>query len=111
MTQFDRRTLLKIGAAATALPLLGGKAFAQEKLKVGFMYIGTPDDNGWNFGHDQGRKFLEEALGDKVETSFVENVAEGPDCERVLREFAQTGHKLIFATSFGYGDYVIKVAQ
>ncbi len=112
MTTFNRRNVLKIGGAAAALPLLGARAFAQgEPLKVGFMYIGTPNDNGWNFGHDTGRKFLEETLGDAVETSFVENVPEGPDAERVLREFAQTGHKLIFATSFGYGDYVMKVAE
>lgn len=111
MTIFNRRTLLKTGAAAAALPLVG-RAMAQEgPLKVGFMYIGTPNDNGWNFGHDQGRLYLEEQLGDAVETSYVENVPEGPDCERVLREFAQSGHRLIFATSFGYGDYVIKVAQ
>jgi basic membrane protein A len=112
MTRFNRRNVLMIGGAAAALPLLGARAFAQgEPLKVGFMYIGTPNDNGWNFAHDQGRLYLEAELGDAVETSYVENVAEGPDSERVLREFAQTGHKLIFATSFGYGDYVMKVAE
>ena len=58
-----------------------------------------------------GAEFMKEQLGDKVESTVVENVPEGPDCERVLRELAQSGHKLIFATSFGYGDYVIKVAQ
>jgi len=108
----NRRNLLKIGGAAAALPLLGSKAFAQnEPLKVGFMYIGTINDNGWNYAHNQGRLYLEEQLGDAVETTYVENVPEGPDSERVLRELAQSGHKLIFATSFGYGDYVIKVAE
>jgi simple sugar transport system substrate-binding protein len=108
----NRRTILKAGAAAAALPLLGTKAFAQtEPLKVGFMLIGTINDNGWNYGHNQGRLHLEEQLGDAVETTYVENVPEGPDSERVLRELAQSGHKLIFATSFGYGDYVLKVAQ
>jgi basic membrane protein A len=109
----NRRNVLKAGAAAAALPLLGNKAFAQtEPLKVGFMLIGTVNDNGWNFGHSEGAKFMKEALGDAVaEPTIVENVPEGPDCERVLRELAQSGHKLIFATSFGYGDYVIKVAQ
>lgn len=108
----SRRTLLKVGGAAAALPLVAGKAFAQtEPLKVGFIYVGTINDNGYNFGHNQGRIFLEEALGDAVETTYVENVPEGPDCERVLRELAQQGNKLIFATSFGFGDSVIKVAQ
>jgi basic membrane protein A len=108
-----RRNILKVGAAAAALPLLGTKAFAQtEPLKVGFMLIGTPNDNGWNHGHAVGAKFMKDTLGDAVaEPTIVENVPEGPDCERVLRELAQSGHKLIFATSFGYGDYVIKVAQ
>jgi len=108
----SRRNVLKIGGAAAALPLLGGRAFAQsEPLKVGFIYVGTINDNGYNFGHNQGRLYLEEKLGDAVETTYVENVPEGPDCERVLRELAQQGNKLIFATSFGFGDSVIKVAQ
>jgi basic membrane protein A and related proteins len=109
----SRRNVLKAGAAAAALPLIGTKAFAQtEPLKVGFMLIGTPNDNGWNHGHAVGAKFMKDTLGDAVaEPTIVEQVPEGPDCERVLRELAQSGHKLIFATSFGYGDYVIKVAQ
>ncbi|MDC9825494.1 BMP family ABC transporter substrate-binding protein [Devosia sp. ZB163] len=112
MTVLNRRTLIKIGGAAAALPLVGGRAFAQEKLKVGFVLIGTPDDNGWNFGHDTGRKYMLDQIGaDKVETTVVTNVAEGPDSERVFRELAQQGHKLIYATSFGYGDYVHKVAK
>lgn len=112
MTTFSRRTMLKIGGAAAALPLLGGTAFAQEKLKVAFVLIGTPDDNGWNFGHDTGRKYMLDKIGaDKVDTTVVTNVSEGPDSERVFRELAQQGHKLIYATSFGYGDYVQKVAK
>ncbi len=112
MTQFNRRTMLKIGGAAAALPLLGSRAFAQEKLKVGFVLIGTPDDNGWNYGHDLGRKEMLGAIGeDKVETTVVTNVPEGPDAERVFRELAQQGHKLIYGTSFGYGDYMHKVAK
>ena len=108
----NRRNLLKIGGAAAALPLLGSKAFAQtEPLKVGFVLVGTINDNGWNYAHNQGRLYLEEQLGDAVETVYVENVPEGPDCERVLRELAQQGCKLIFATSFGFGDSVIKVAE
>ncbi|HEV7346077.1 MAG TPA: BMP family ABC transporter substrate-binding protein [Devosia sp.] len=108
----NRRTILKSGLTAAMLPLLSSVAFAQdEPLKVGFIYIGTINDNGWNYAHNQGRLYLEEQLGDAVETTYVENVPEGPDAERVLRELAQSGHDLIFATSFGYGDYVLKVAQ
>ncbi len=108
----NRRTMLKAGVAAAALPLLGSKAFAQtEKLKVGFVLVGTINDNGWNYAHNQGRLYMEEQLGDAVESIYVENVPEGPDCERVLRELAQQGCKLIFATSFGFGDSVIKVAE
>ena len=112
MTNFNRRTMIKIGGAAAALPLLGSRAFAQEKLKVGFVLVGTPDDNGWNYGHDRGRKEMLEAIGeDKVETTVVTNVAEGPDSERVFRELAQQGHKLIYGTSFGFGDSMLKVAK
>jgi simple sugar transport system substrate-binding protein len=74
--------------------------------------IGTPDDNGWNYGHDLGRIHMLEALGeDNVETTVVTNVAEGPDSERIFRELAQQGHDIIFGTSFGYGDSMLKVAQ
>ena len=109
----SRRNVLKIGAAATALPLLGGRAFAQKAtVKAAFVMIGTPDDNGWNFGHDQGRLYMLNELGaDKVETTVVTNVAEGPDSERVFRELAQQGNDIIFGTSFGFGDYMMKVAK
>ncbi|MEO6395589.1 MAG: BMP family ABC transporter substrate-binding protein [Devosia sp.] len=112
MTIITRRTALKIGGAAAALPLFGSHAFAQDKLKVAYIMVGQPDDHGWNYGHDVGRLAMLEAIGeDKVETTVVTNVPEGPDCERVLRELAQQGQDLIFATSFGYGDYVHKVAK
>ncbi len=108
----SRRGFIKVGGAALTLPLLGGTAFGQtEKLKIGFVYVGSINDNGYNYAHNQGRIYVEEQLGDAVETVFVENVPEGPDCERVLRELAQQGCKLIFATSFGFGDSVIKVAE
>src|SRR5690606_8037115 len=111
MMTLSRRTFIKVGGAALSLPLLGSAAFGQEKLKIGFIYVGSINDNGYNYAHNQGRIFVQEQLGDAVETMFVENVAEGPDCERVLRELAQQGCKLIFATSFGFGDSVIKVAE
>lgn len=109
----NRRTALKIGGAAASLPLLGSQAFAQmDKVKAAFVLIGTPDDNGWNYGHDKGRLDMLAELGeDKVETTVVTNVAEGPDSERVFRELAQQGNNIIFGTSFGYGDSMLKVAK
>ncbi|WP_035872681.1 BMP family ABC transporter substrate-binding protein [Cucumibacter marinus] len=108
----SRRGALKLGAGAAALPLLGSRAFAQkEKVKVGFVLIGTPDDNGWNYGHDQGRLYMLDELGaDRVETTVVTNVEEGPDAERVFRELAQQGHDIIYGTSFGFGEYMMNVA-
>ena len=112
MTLFTRRSAIKLGAAGLLLPAGGSLAFAQEgPLKIGFVNVGPKDDNGWTYGHWVGAQALEEEFGDKVEITFVESVPEGPDCERVLRELAQQGNKIIFATSFGFGDYVIKVAR
>ena len=95
--------------AALALGL-STAAFAEDKLKVGFIYIGPTGDFGWTYQHDQGRKAIEAALGDKVETSFVEGVPEGADAERVLTQMALSGTKLIYTTSFGYMDPTIAVA-
>ncbi|MBB2970750.1 BMP family ABC transporter substrate-binding protein [Mesorhizobium sp. RMAD-H1] len=101
-----------LALAAVASFALGSAAHAQEeKLKVGFIYIGPPGDFGWTYQHDQGRKALEAALGDKVETTYLENVPEGSDAERSLERLARAGNKLIFATSFGYMDAVIRVAK
>lgn len=88
-----------------------GTAIAAEKLKVGFIYIGPPGDFGWTYQHDQGRKEMERALGDQVETTFLESVPEGADAERSIERLARAGNKLIFTTSFGYMDPTIKVAQ
>ncbi|MGH8471107.1 MAG: BMP family ABC transporter substrate-binding protein, partial [Gammaproteobacteria bacterium] len=90
---------------------LGGAAFAQEPIKVGFVYVSPIGDAGWTYQHDLGRKELEKALGGKAQTKFVENVPEGADSERVIREFASSGHKIVFTTSFGYMNPTIKVAK
>ena len=84
---------------------------AQEPLKIGFVYVTPLSDAGWVHQHDEGRKAVEAALGDRVKTTYVENVAEGPDAERVIRDLAATGHKLIFTPSFGYMEPTLKVAQ
>lgn len=82
----------------------------KEKMKVAFVYVGPVGDAGWSYAHDQARKYLEKEMPD-VETTFVESVPEGADAERVLTELVQKGNKIIFATSFGYMDYVMKVAE
>ncbi|MFU2108927.1 BMP family ABC transporter substrate-binding protein, partial [Paenibacillus larvae] len=69
-------------------------ASAADPLKVGFVYIGPIGDHGWTYQHEQGRKYMEEQLGDKVKTSFVENVPEGADAERVIRNMAKGDYDL-----------------
>lgn len=80
-------------------------------LKVGFVYVAPLADTGWVRQHEEGRKAVQAALGDKVKTSYVENVAEGADAERVIRDLAQQGHQLIFTPSFGYMEPTLKVAR
>ena len=132
MTDLQKRSLLKIAAltavAAAALVGCGKKeepapvpapapvasapapAPKPEPLKIAFAYVGPVGDGGWTFAHDNGRKALEAEFGDKIQTSFVENVPESADAERVLRDMAGQGNKLIFGTTFGYMEPMLKVA-
>jgi basic membrane protein A len=131
MTSSTKRSLLKIAgwsslAAAAALVGCGKKEEAAapvasapvaasapakpEPLKIAFAYIGPVGDGGWTFAHDNGRKAIEKEFGDKVVTSFVENVPEAADAERVFRDMVSQGNKLIFGTTFGYMDSMLKVA-
>jgi basic membrane protein A len=80
-------------------------------LKAAFVYVGPVGDAGYTYAHDLGRKEAVAKLGDKVVTTFVESVKEGPDAERVIRDLATQGNKIIFATSFGFGDSMAKVAK
>jgi basic membrane protein A len=80
-------------------------------LKIGFVYVAPRADAGWVHQHDEGRKAVEAALGGKVQTTFVENVPEGADAERVIRDLAQQGHRLVFTPSFGYMEPTLKVAK
>ena len=82
-----------------------------KKLKVGFVYLTTPGDHGWTYAHEVGRQDVIRHFGDKVETTFVENVPEGPDATRVIRDLAKQGNDIIFTTSFGYMDPTLKVAK
>jgi basic membrane protein A len=86
-------------------------AAVDDKVKVGFVYLTNPGDHGWTYAHEVGRLDVENHFGDKVETTYVENIPEGPDSTRVIRELAQQGNKIIFTTSFGYMDPTLKVAK
>ncbi len=82
-----------------------------EPLKVGFVYVSPVGDAGWTTQHDRGRLQMQQALGEKIKTTFVEKVPEGADAERVIRDLASQGHKLIFTTSFGFMNPTLKVAE
>jgi basic membrane protein A len=132
MTSQTKRSLLKLGgfsalAAAAALvgcgkkeePAAAPQAAAPasaaapakpEPLKIAFAYVGPVGDGGWTFAHDNGRKAIEKEFGDKISTSFVENVPEAADAERVFRDMVGQGAKLIFGTTFGYMEPMLKVA-
>src|SRR5947199_3786113 len=98
------------GAAGFVSP-----AFAQSPaappLKVAFVYVAPIGDAGWVYQHEKARQQVQAAFGDKVKTSYVENVPEGPDAERVIRDLAQQGNKLTFTPSFGYMEPTLKVAK
>jgi len=81
---------------------------AAGKLKIGFVYLGPIGDLGWTYQHEVGRRAVVAAFGDRVETTYLENVPEGPDAERSIEQLARTGHQLIFAASFGYMDPIIR---
>ena len=79
-------------------------------MKIAFAYVGPVGDGGWTFAHDLGRKEAEKEFGDRIKTSFVENVPESADAERVIRDMASQGNKLIFGTTFGYMEPMLKLA-
>ena len=130
MTDVNKRAWLKLAAltaavAATALagcgkkdePAAAAPAAAEsaapakaEPLKIAFAYIGPVGDGGWSFAHDNARKALEKEFGDKISTTYVENVPVSADAERVLRDFVDQGAKLVFGTTFGYMGSMVKVA-
>ena len=129
MIDMNKRNLLLVAAvAATTTALMGcGKKEAPaapaatpvaasapapkpEPLKIAFAYVGPVGDGGWTFAHDLGRKAVEAEFGDRVKTSYVENVPEAADAERVIRQMVSEGNKLIFGTTFGYMDPMMKVA-
>nr|WP_315431359.1 BMP family ABC transporter substrate-binding protein [uncultured Albidiferax sp.] len=134
MTDLKKRTLIQIAAASAVAAALAGCGKKEEPapapaaapaasapaaeapppkpepLKIAFAYVGPVGDGGWTFAHDNGRKALEKEFGDKISTSFVESVPESADAERVLRDMASNGNKLVFGTTFGYMESMLKVA-
>ncbi len=132
MTDFSKRSALKLAALSAAMataalvgcgkteapapapaaaPPVAAPAPKAEPLKAAWVYVGPVGDAGWTFAHDLGRKAVEAKFGDKVKTTFVEKVPEGADAERVIRDLASQGNKIIFATSFGYMEPMLKVAK
>ena len=125
MTDISKRSIVKMVAltavAAAALVGCGKKEEAPkaaapaaapkaEPLKIAFAYVGPVGDGGWTFAHDNGRKELEKAFGDKIATTAVEKVPDGADAERVIRDLAAQGNKLIFGTTFGYMEPMLKLS-
>ncbi|MEL7346098.1 MAG: BMP family ABC transporter substrate-binding protein [Pseudomonadota bacterium] len=105
-----RRTLLKTTAAAAALASLGMPSLAQDKTKVGFIYVGPKNDGGWSQHHHESALKMVEHFGDKVDFIYQEAVPEGADSERAMTQMALSGADIIFTTSFGYMDPTINVA-
>jgi basic membrane protein A len=97
-------------APTAAAPASAAAPAKDEPLKIAFAYIGPVGDGGWTFAHDNGRKAVEKEFGNKVVTSYVEKVPESADAERVFRDMVGQGNKLIFGTTFGYMEPMLKVA-
>ncbi len=128
MTRLSKRLLLKMAGCSTlaaltvlvgcskkdeapaAAPTAPSAAAKPQPLKIAFAYVGPVGDGGWTYAHDNGRKAVEKEFGDKVVTSFVEKVPEAADAERVFRDMIGQGNKLIFGTTFGYMEPMLKVA-
>ena len=131
-TDLKKRTLLQMAAAAAVAPLAlaacgkkdegaataapspaagpAAAASSAEPLKAAWIYVGPVGSAGWSFEHDLGRKEVQAAFGNRVQTSFVESVPEGADTERVLRDLVSQGNNMIFGTSFGFMEAMVKVA-
>ena len=111
-----KRDFIKLAMAAvfglTGAVAVTADAVAQDKqVKAAWVYVGPVSDHGYSYQHDLGRKAVEQAFGDKVKTTFVENVPEGADAERVIQQLAQAGNDIIFTTSFGFMNPTLKVAK
>ena len=106
-----KRILIAAAALALAVGATLGAASAQQKLKIGFIYVGPIGDMGWSYQHEVARRALVDQFKDKVDTTFLENVNEGPDAERSIEQLVRNGAKLVYTTSFGFMDATAKVAK
>ena len=102
---------LVVAAAILAASAVLGGASAQQKLKIGFIYVGPIGDMGWSYQHEVARRALMDQFKDKIDTTFLENVNEGPDAERSIEQLVRNGAKLVYTTSFGFMDATAKVAK
>ena len=97
--------LLTVAAAVLALAVAGaGSARHTAAYKVAWIYVGPADDHGWSQAHDAGRQYVQKMLGSKVQTTYKESIANGPQLEQTVASLVQQGYKLIFGTSFGFFD-------
>jgi simple sugar transport system substrate-binding protein len=106
-----KRILIAAAALALAVGATLGAASAQQKLKIGFIYVGPIGDMGWSYQHEVARRAIVDEFKDKIDTTFLENVNEGPDAERSIEQLVRNGAKLVYTTSFGFMDATAKVAK
>src|SRR5215470_13881697 len=106
---------LLVAAVAAAVSLVvgigSGSAAKTSAYKVAWIYVGPHNDHGWSQAHDQGRLYVQKALGSKVQTTYKENVPEGPQTSQVIDSLVRDGNKIIFGTSFGYQDAMLAAAK
>ena len=88
-----------------------GSAKQNDVFKAAWIYVGPHNDGGWSQAHDQGRLAVQKLFGSKIETTYKENVPEGPQVSQVIDSLVHDGNKIIFATSFGYQDAVYAAAK
>ena len=103
--------LLTIAAGAALVAATAGSAKRSDVFKVAWIYVGPHNDGGWSQAHDQGRLAVAKALGSKVQTTYKENVPEGPQVSQVIEQLIRDGNKIIFATSFGYQNAMVAAAK
>ena len=106
----DEAPAADAGASAAPMAAASAAPAKPEPLKIAFAYVGPVGDGGWTYAHDNARKALQNEFGDRIVTSYVEKVPEGADAERVFRDMASQGNKLIFGTTFGYMEPMLKAA-
>src|SRR5438045_3003107 len=103
-----------LALGTSAIVLVGvsvGSAKSQAAFKAAWIYVGPHNDGGWSQAHDQGRLYVQKTLGSKVQTTYKENVPEGPQVAQVIDQLIADGNKIIFATSFGYQNAMVAAAK